>query len=60
MEKLRTILLPALSGIEKAGGHWTLASKKCYMSGTHVSKQDILTCLLFISYVDVFKFILLL
>ena len=30
--------------IEIAVGHWTLSDKKCYMFGTHVSKQDILSC----------------
>ena len=29
--------------IEIAVGHWTLSDKKCYMSATHVSKQDILS-----------------
>ena len=34
------------TGIEKAIGHRTLSDKKCYMSGTDVSKQDILSCTL--------------
>ena len=39
------------TGIEIAVGHRTLSDKKCYMSGTHVSKQDILPCILLLLYV---------
>ena len=34
------------TGIEIAVVHRTLSDKKCQMSGTHVSKHDILFCTL--------------
>ena len=37
---------PIQAGIEIAVGHWTLSVKKGYMSGTHISKPDILSCTL--------------
>ena len=39
------------TGIEIAAGHQTLSDKKCYMSGTHASKQDILSCTLSLSII---------
>ena len=39
----------AISGIKIAVGHRTMFDKKCYMSGTHVSKPDILWCTLSLS-----------
>ena len=39
------------AGIEIAVGYQTLPNKKCYMSGTHVSKQDILPCTLSLSII---------
>ena len=34
------------TGIEIAVGHRALSDKKVYMSGTHISKPDILSCTL--------------
>ena len=34
------------TGIEIAVGHQTLSNKKGYMSGTHISNPDILSCTL--------------
>ena len=34
------------SGIKIAVEHWTSFNKKCYMSGTHISEPDILSCTL--------------
>ena len=34
------------TGIEIAIRHQTLSNKKCHISGTHVLKQDILSCTL--------------
>ena len=39
------------AGIEIAIGNRTLSDKKCYMSGTQVSKQDILPCTLSLSII---------
>ena len=39
------------AGIEKAVGHRTLSDKKGYMSGTNMSKPDILSCTLSLSVI---------
>ena len=42
-----------LAGIEVAVRHRTLCDKKSYMSGTYMSKRDILSCTLSLSvYVE--------
>ena len=40
-----------IAEIEIAIRHQTLPDKKCYMSGTHASKQDILPCTLSLSII---------
>ena len=39
------------TGIKIAIRHQTLSDKKCYMSATHASKQDILSCTLSLSII---------
>ena len=50
-EKSSFEILGLTSGIEIAIGHQTLSNKKYYMSGTHVSMQDILSCTLSLSII---------
>ena len=48
-DKISGVTLDLITGIKIASKHPIFSDKKCYMSGTHVSKQDNLSCTLSLS-----------